>query len=65
MVISKVKTVMKNKRMTVRRLMELSGLSNETILRARKAQIAQCRLETLEAIAKCLGCQIKDLFDEN
>lgn len=65
MVSSKVKLVMEKKKMTIRKLMELSGLSNETILRARGEQIVQCRLETLIIIGQCLGCKVKDLFDES
>lgn len=65
MVSSKVRAVMENRKVTVRKLMEMSGLSNETILRARSEQILQCRLETLGAIARCLNCKIRDLFEES
>ena len=64
MLISKVKQVMECKKVTVRGMMEHTGLANETILRARCELITQCRLETLERIAQCLGCKAKDLFDE-
>ena len=64
MVISNIRQIMESKNVTVRHMMEDSGLANETILRARGEQIAQCRLETLERIAKCLGCKTKDLYEE-
>jgi len=44
--------------------MELTGLADGTILRARGKLIAKCSLETLASIARALGCQIKDLFSE-
>ena len=64
MIVSNIKQIMENKKATVRHMMEVTGLANETILRARGEQITQCHLETLERIAKCLGCKVKDLFEE-
>lgn len=61
---SKVKLLMDEKRITVRALADLTGLSNETIMRARDARIGQCRLSTLEVIAKALGVKVTDLFEE-
>lgn len=64
MILSKVKTLMDEKGMTIRALVSLSGLSDKTILRARSERIIECRLYTLQSIAKFLGCTVKDLFDE-
>lgn len=64
MLISNVKKVMEENKVTVRAMMEKTGLSGETIIRARKDQINLCRLNTLEVIAKCLCCKVKDLFEE-
>ncbi|MDR2573152.1 MAG: helix-turn-helix transcriptional regulator [Desulfovibrio sp.] len=62
---SNVKNIMEKQGMTIRAMIEKTGLADVTILRARRNQIAQCRLSTLGAIAKCLGCKIKDLFEED
>lgn len=64
MITSNIKRLMKEKRITLRRMSAKTGLAEITIRRARCELIAKCRLETLEAIAVCLECEIKDLFDE-
>ena len=64
MIVSNVKKIMEKQGITIRKLVDETGLSDVTILRARREQIAQCRLSTLETIAKTLGCKVKDLFDE-
>jgi DNA-binding Xre family transcriptional regulator len=64
MITSNVKALMEEKGVTIRGMVEKTGLADVTILRARKEQIAQCRLETLVLIAQCLGCRVKDLFEE-
>ena len=64
MLTSNVKRLMEDKGVTIRAMVEQTGLADVTILRARKKQISQCRLYTLEIIAQCLGCKIKDLFEE-
>ena len=65
MLTSNVKKIMEDKQVTIRAMIEKTGLAGETIVRARKHQISQCRLNTLEVIAACLCCKIKDLFNEN
>ena len=55
---------MKEKKITYRCLAELSGISGETINRARGAFIYECKLSTLDALSKVLNVKIKDLFDE-
>ena len=65
MITSNVKKIMEEKRVTIRAMIEKTGLADVTILRARRGRIAQCKLETLETIANYLNCKIKDLFDEN
>lgn len=64
MLISNVKRIMTEKGVTIRAMVADTGLSGDTISRARKAQISMCSLGTLEIMAKYLGCKIKDLFDE-
>ncbi len=65
MLTSNVKRIMQEKKITIRAMNEATGLSLETITRARKDQISLCRLDTLETMAKYLGCRVKDLFDES
>ena len=65
MITSNVQKIMEKKGVTIRRLVEKTGLSDVTILRARKELIAQCRLATLETIALSLDCKVKDLFEEH
>ena len=65
MITSNIKQIMEDKKVSVRHMMEVAGLANETILRARREQIVQCKLETLVSIANCLSCKVKDLFDED
>jgi DNA-binding Xre family transcriptional regulator len=64
MIRSNVKKIMEDKGVTIRGMFMKTGLADMTILRARRHQISQCRLNTLETIAQCLGCKVKDLFDE-
>ena len=64
MLTSNVKQLMEVKGVTIRAMVADTGLADVTILRARREQIAQCKLETLVSIAKCLGCKAKDLFEE-
>ena len=47
---------MKEKKLTYRRLAELSGVGT---------LIYECKLSTLDALAKVLDVNIKDLFDED
>lgn len=64
MVKSNVKEIMENKGITYIALEEKTRLSSQTITRARGDMIRECRLSTLELIAKALGVKIKDLFFE-
>lgn len=65
MITSNIKRIMEERGMTIRKMIEQTGLSDVTILRARREQITQCRLNTLETIARCLTCKVKDLFNED
>ena len=61
---SNVKKIMKNKKVTIRDVVEDSGLSSATVHKLRDDEgIAECRLSTLGRIAKALGVPIKKLFD--
>ena len=61
---SNLKKIMEEKGETIRGLAAKAKVSDRTILSARGDDISKCRLYTLEAIARCLGCKVKDLFDE-
>lgn len=69
MIVSKLKQIMEARKVSIRRLVRDSGLSEETILRARRGggqgQLGSCTLLTMEALAKALGVKIKDLFKED
>ena len=65
MISSNIKMMMKDQGITIRDLMGRTGLSNETILRARSEKIRLCRLETLATIAAALGVRTKDLYEES
>lgn len=55
---------MKERGATIHGLAAETGLSSQTILRARSEKIRLCRLDTLATIAGALGCRAKDLFEE-
>ena len=61
---SRVKEIMEKRGVTIRQMVENTGLADVTILRARREQIVQCRLSTLKIIADYLECSVKDLFEE-
>lgn len=62
---SNIKTLMEQKGKTLRGLAEEVGISDRTILRARKDElIGLCKLETLGGIARALGVKTKDLYEE-
>lgn len=65
MVKSKIKDLMEEKGMTFAALEKLTGCSSQTITRARGEMIRECRLSTLEAIARALSVKIADLFEES
>ena len=64
MITSNVRKIMEKQGVTIRKMIEKTGLSDATILRARGDRIHLCRLSTLESIANCLNCKVKDLFEE-
>lgn len=55
MIVSNISKIMDKKKISYRRLTELSGVAGQTIYRARGAFIYECRLSTLDALAKALG----------
>ena len=62
---SKIKALMKNKKITMRDLAEQSGVSVVTLNKARQDEgIAECRLSTLAKIGSALGVKTKRLYDE-
>jgi len=64
MITSNVKYIMREKEITIHKLMELTRLSDHSVLKARTSRIRGCKLETLEKIAKALNCKVKNLFEE-
>lgn len=61
---SNVKSEMEKAGLSVQALSGRTGLSTNTIMRARGPMISRCTLETLAAIAGALGVKVKDLFEE-
>lgn len=65
MITSNVKCLMRQEGITINKLAELSNLSPDTIARIRRTKkIGECKLNTLEKIAKAISCKVKDLFEE-
>jgi DNA-binding Xre family transcriptional regulator len=65
MITSNLKYIMAQREITISRLAELARLSPDTVARVRRSKkIGECKLNTLEKIAKTLRCRIKDLFEE-
>ncbi|WP_288956761.1 helix-turn-helix transcriptional regulator [uncultured Desulfovibrio sp.] len=64
MIKSNLKEIMERLDVTYKQLEEKTGVSSQTITRARGEMISECRLSTLETIAKALGVSTKDLYDE-
>lgn len=62
--VSNLPKIMTELGVTVRQLNEASGVTFETIVRARREQIGKCQLETLARIAGVLDCAINELFEE-
>lgn len=65
MIISNVREIMEDYGVTYVELEKRTGLSNQTIARARGELIRECKLSTLNLIAKALGVGIKDLFEDD
>ena len=64
MIRSNVKKIMTERQVTYTALEKLTGVSSQTITRARTPRIRELSLEKLRKIAAALGVKIKDLFDE-
>ena len=62
---SNVKSLMKEKKMTVRATVIQTGLSTSTIHKLREdSGISECRLSTLGRIAQALEVGTKELYEE-
>ncbi|MBD5558361.1 MAG: helix-turn-helix transcriptional regulator [Desulfovibrio sp.] len=59
---SNLKPLMEQRGITLRQMVEDTGLAEMTLIRARRGQIGACRLDTLVCIASYLGCEVNDLF---
>ncbi len=56
---------MENRKVTILELSRIAHISPDTISRMRKTiQINECKLGSLEKVAKALNCKVKDLFIE-
>lgn len=64
MIVSKIKEIMDKEKMTYAMLEKATGLTNQTITRARGPRIGTCTLNTLATIAGALGVKTKDLYEE-
>lgn len=64
MIESRVRHAMKSKGVTIEQLAKATGLSTHTIMRSRSEYINRCTLSTLKTMAKALGCNAEDLFEE-
>ncbi|WP_027190358.1 helix-turn-helix domain-containing protein [Fundidesulfovibrio putealis] len=64
MITSRVKETMESQGVTMRELISRTGLSMQTVNRARGAMISRCALETLAVIAGALKVKTKDLYEE-
>lgn len=62
MIQSNLKDLMDKKGITLKQMVKDTGLAEMTLIRARRAQIGACRLDTLLIIAEYLNCKIEDLF---
>ena len=65
MITSNVKKIMEEKKISIRKMVQNTGISNMTVLRARRNGINQCRLCTLEVMAEYFGSKTKDLYEED
>ena len=61
---SNLKALMEQRGVTLKRMVEDTGLAEMTVIRARRGQISACRLDTLVSIANYLGCTVNDLFSQ-
>ena len=61
---SNLKPLMEQRGITLKQMVEDTGLAEMTLIRARRGQIGACRLDTLVSIARYLGCTVNDLFSE-
>ena len=59
---SNLKQLMEERGITLKRMVEDTGLAEMTLIRARRGQIGACRLDTLVCIATYLRCSVNDLF---
>lgn len=67
LICSNIKRLMEERGLSFRGLETLSGVTLKTIHRARQdgeANIESCTLATLAQLARALGVQVKDLFEE-
>jgi len=65
MITSNLKAVMEQNGVTLKRMVEDTGLAEMTLIRARGQQISQCKLCTLAVMAQYLGVKTRELYEES
>jgi transcriptional regulator with XRE-family HTH domain len=60
---SKLPDIMKEQGVTVDQLIDLTGLSKQTVIRLRREEILYAKYETLQKVARALGVKVDDLFN--
>lgn len=61
----KLDKIMEERKVSLNRLVKKTGLSDETIRKVKNEPFANAEIRTLRIIAEALGCNVKDLIDDN
>lgn len=61
----KLRELRKSSGKTLRQISYESGVTENTILSIESGQQQNCRLQTLLAICKAIGCSVSDVIDED
>src|SRR5690625_2610093 len=61
----KLDKIMKERKLSLNRLVKKTGLSDDTISKIKNEPFANPQIETLKIIAEALGCNVKDLIDDD
>lgn len=60
---SKLKSILDNKGISIRKCAEMSGVNFETVRKMYNDESKQYQRDTLGALCKALGCEINDLLE--
>src|SRR5690625_2710295 len=61
----KLDKIMEERKVSLNQLVKKTGLSDETIRKVKNKPFANAEIRTLRIIAEALGCNVKDLIDDN